>query len=54
MPQAGFKIRDQLGLYFITCTVVQWADVFTRPVFAEIVIDSLNYSIKEKGLLVYA
>jgi len=54
MPQAGYKIRDQSALHFITCTVVQWADVFTRPVFAEIVIDSLNYCIKEKGLLVYA
>jgi len=54
MPLAGYKIRDQAAQHFITCTVVQWVDVFTRPVFAEIMIDSLNYCIKEKGLLVYA
>ena len=54
MAEGGYKIRNQEGLYFVTFTVVQWIDIFTRPVFAEIVVDSLNYCIREKGLLVHA
>jgi hypothetical protein len=48
MAQAGFKIRDQQQVHFITCTVVQWIDIFTRPVYAEIAIESLNFCIKKK------
>lgn len=40
-------------MHFITCTVVQWADVFTRNLYVEIVEDSLNFCIANKGLLVY-
>lgn len=29
--------------YFITLTVVDWVDVFTRPIYKHIVIDSLLY-----------
>ena len=25
-----YKIRDQESLYFITLTVIQWIDIFTR------------------------
>jgi hypothetical protein len=49
MAQAGSKIRDQQQVHFITCTVVQWIDIFTRPVYAEIAIESLNFCIKKKG-----
>ncbi|MBI3136183.1 MAG: transposase [Bacteroidetes bacterium] len=40
--------------YFITMTVVNWVDVFTRPVYKDAIIDSLNYCIKNKGLNVFA
>ncbi|MEX1001741.1 MAG: transposase [Crocinitomicaceae bacterium] len=40
--------------YFLTLTVVGWADVFTRPVYKEALIDSLKYCIDHKGLNVYA
>ncbi len=40
-------------MHFITCTVVQWADVFTRKAYIEIVEDSLNFCIDNKGLIVY-
>ncbi len=47
------SISDQGAMHFITCTVVQWADVFTRKVYVEMVEDSLNFCIDHKGLIVY-
>ena len=38
----------------MTITVIDWIDVFTRKELAGIVIDSLNYCQKEKGLVLYA
>ncbi|MCJ8165500.1 transposase [Pontibacter sp. E15-1] len=50
----NYKIRDQSKLHFISFATVYWIDVFTRPIYKEIVVDSLNYCIKHKGLEVYA
>ena len=47
------SISDQGAMHFITCTVVQWADVFTRKMYIEIVEDSLTFCIDNKGLIVY-
>ncbi|MEL6538796.1 MAG: transposase [Bacteroidota bacterium] len=52
-PQGGYRIRDPEAIYFITCTVVEWLDVFTRPEYAKIVLDALRYAQKSKGLLIY-
>lgn len=49
----GYIIRDQEKPHFITCTVVDWIDVFTRKTYRDIVISSLRYCIKEKGMLLY-
>ncbi|MCB9173085.1 MAG: transposase [Flavobacteriales bacterium] len=49
-----YKIADQQGLYFVTFTVVNWIDVFTRKDYKFIITDSLNYCIANKGLEVYA
>jgi len=50
----GHKIINQNALHFITPTVVSWIDIFTRKQFKDIVIDSLKYCCKNKGLLLYA
>lgn len=42
------------GVFFLTMTVVGWIDVFTRSLYADVIIDSLNYCIAHKGLAVYA
>lgn len=42
------------GIYFLTLTVVDWVDVFTRPAYRHIIVDSLKYCQKEKGLIIYA
>jgi len=49
-----YRVKDQHGLYFITCTVHQWVDVFTRSEYVEILLESLRYCQREKGLKVYA
>lgn len=49
-----YKIWEQNGLNFLTLTVVDWVDVFTRKSYKDIIIDSLRYCQNEKGLAVYA
>jgi putative transposase len=41
-------------LYFITITVTDWVDIFTRPKYKHIILDSLAYCQKEKELKIYA
>ncbi|MCW5908134.1 MAG: transposase [Chitinophagales bacterium] len=49
----AYTIKDQHGLHFVTFTVHQWADVFTRRDYADILINSLKFCQKEKGLLIF-
>ncbi len=49
----AYKIHNQQGVYFITCTVHQWVDVFTRSFYAAIVVSSLEYCQQNKGLDIY-
>ena len=49
-------IRNKISpdyVYFITLTIVDWLDIFTRPAYKHIIVDSLNYCIANKGLNVY-
>tara|TARA_R110002072_G_scaffold281684_1_gene444340 strand:+ start:1744 stop:2340 length:597 start_codon:yes stop_codon:yes gene_type:complete len=49
----GYIIRDQEKTHFITATVVDWIDVFTNKSYKDVVIDSLNYCIKRRGMILY-
>ncbi|CAI2768194.1 REP-associated tyrosine transposase [Flavobacterium collinsii] len=49
----GYIIRDQTLPHFITSTVVDWIDIFTRQVYRDIVIESLEYCIDHKGMILY-
>ncbi len=40
--------------YYMTMTVVNWVDVFTRKNHRDVIINALNYCQKEKGLVVFA
>ena len=40
--------------HYLTLTVVEWIDIFTRPAIKHIMINSLNYCIANKGLEIYA
>jgi REP element-mobilizing transposase RayT len=52
MPR--YRILDQHGLNYVTCTVVGWVDVFTRKAYRDILLESLAYCRKEKGLIICA
>jgi len=49
----GYQIDDQFGTYFITPIIVDWVDVFTRKIYRDIIINCLDFCIKEKALNVY-
>lgn len=41
-------------VYFITITVIDWVDVFTREEYKSIIAESLDYCRRKKGLQIYA
>jgi putative transposase len=49
-----YYIEDQHGVHFLTFTIVEWVDVFTRKEYKEIITDALNYCVEAKGLQCYA
>ena len=49
-----YKFGDNYATYFVTFAVVDWIDVFTRNDYREIVVNSINYCINNKGLIVHA
>ena len=49
-------IRNKISpgyVYYITLTIVEWIDIFSRPVYKHILVDSLNYCVANKGLKIY-
>ena len=53
MP-SKYKIVDHQALHFITFATVQWVDALSRPLYKEIIMESLRHCQKEKGLIIYA
>jgi REP element-mobilizing transposase RayT len=53
MP-TGYQINNQEALYFLTIQVVHWADIFTRQVYRDIVVESLSFCRQNKGLELFA
>jgi putative transposase len=49
-----YKIRDQDKLYFVTFTVIEWIDLFTRKEYRDVVLESLKYCKINKGLEIWA
>lgn len=49
-----YKIRNQEKTYYVTFAVINWIDVFTRREYIEILLSSLQFCQKEKGLEIYA
>ena len=53
MGRSRYKIIDPQLPHFVTCTVLHWIPVFTRPATVDIILDSLRFLIQD-GLRVYA
>lgn len=50
----AYQIKNQSAVHFLTFTVHQWADVFTSSAYVDILLESLEFCQKEKGLEIYA
>ena len=53
MP-TGYQITHQAGLYYLTFQVVDWVDIFARQCYRDIIIESLDYCRRYKGLRINA
>lgn len=49
-----YKIRNKEKPYFLTMTVVDWIDLFTRPNHKLLIVNSLKFCMENKGLTVFA
>ena len=50
----GYKIQKQDGVYYLTLQIVGWVDIFSRKVYRDILVDSLNFCKRNKGLEIFA
>ena len=46
----NYKFHNPEGIYFVSFAVVEWIDVLSREEYKNIIVDSLNYCQKEKGM----
>ena len=53
MSRSRYTIIDQQEPHFVTCTVHQWAPVFTRPETVEVIADSLRFLQEDGRLVIY-
>jgi len=54
MSAENYFIKDQNSVYYLTFTIVDWVDIFTRKEYKIVIVDSLNFCVENKGLEVYA
>ena len=50
----GYQIYDGYSTYYLTFQIIQWADVFTRQRYRDILCDSFTFCTENKGLRVHA
>jgi putative transposase len=49
-----FRLVDGVYVYFVTFTIIDWLPVFNNPESTQILLDSMNFCIKEKGFQINA
>jgi len=53
MGRSRYTITEPDKPHFMTCTVLEWLPVFTRPETAQIVLDCWRYQREHEGLRLY-
>lgn len=48
------KFHNPEGAYFVSFSVVDWLDVFTRNEYKDIIVENLQYCQHNKGMEIYA
>jgi REP element-mobilizing transposase RayT len=51
--ESGYKIRDPWAIHFVTCTIVDWVDLFTRSTYSDIIIDNFRFYQQQRNLEIY-
>ena len=49
-----YKFHNPDGIYFVTLTVVNWLDIFTKPYYKDLVVENLKFCQTHKGLVIHA
>ena len=49
-----YKFKNQEALYFISFATVHWIDLLIRNEYREVILESMRFCQKEKGLEIYA
>ncbi len=50
----NYKFHNPKGLYFVSFAVVGWLDVFTRNEYKDLIVESLEFCQKHKGMEIHA
>ena len=53
MPPKRINQENENEVHFLTITVIEWIDIFTKPEYFQIIVNSLKYCRKNKGLFLY-
>ena len=53
MPTKRINRENENEMHFLTLTIIEWIDIFTKPEYFKIIIESFKYCRKSKGLKIY-
>jgi len=53
VTRTRYRIFEQQQPHFLTCTVVAWLPIFSRPPFVDIVLDSWRFLQRERGVRIF-
>ena len=53
MPRTRYTIQEPAEPHFLTCSVVGWMPLFSRPDSAQVVLDSLTFLQQQSRLILY-
>jgi putative transposase len=53
MGRSRYKIHDEKAPHFLTCTVLNWMPLFTRPQTSDVILEALRHRQEHEGWKVY-
>lgn len=53
MPPKRIYSENENLMHFLTITVIEWIDIFTKPEYFKVIIDSLNFCQTNKELKIF-
>ena len=53
MPTIRINKENENAFHFLTLTTIEWVNIFTKPEYFKIIVESLDYCRKKKGLMLF-